>query len=202
VRLRVCGQAHFVTSGNFAGPLEVYLARAIAVAGGTQGSHGEAQRELGGMKPIWETADFVRKLRARMRFGELSRAPLKLLRLELRGDLAACEWMARPPDPWDSDLPSGVGERHASWQALQDSLAVRGLLFSAMPDVSVAVFRVYRQAGGGDLELIISGTVSRREQVAHNIRSLAMRAKLCGFRFRLEGGVLGTLEPQEYAMSS
>src|ERR1700721_552182 len=34
-----------------------------------------------GMKPVWDVADFVRGLRREMRFGELSRAPLKLLRL-------------------------------------------------------------------------------------------------------------------------
>jgi len=41
------------------------------------------------MKQLWEAADFVRNLRRRLRFGELSRAPLKLLRLELRGNQAA-----------------------------------------------------------------------------------------------------------------
>src|ERR1700716_456367 len=83
-----------------------------------------------GMKQLWEIADFVRNLHRRLRFGELSRAPLKLLRLELRGDEAECEWVARPADPWDSFLPPSVGERHASLQALEDSLAVRNLLFS------------------------------------------------------------------------
>ena len=36
------------------------------------------------MRQLWEVADFVRKMRRQMRFGELSRAPLKLLRMELR----------------------------------------------------------------------------------------------------------------------
>ena len=47
------------------------------------------------MKDLWEVGEFVRKIRARMRFGELSRAPLRLLRLELRGDTAQCDWLAR-----------------------------------------------------------------------------------------------------------
>jgi len=91
------------------------------------------------MKQLWEIADFVRNLHRRLRFGELSRAPLKLLRLELRGDEAECEWVARPADPWDAVLPPSVGERHASLQALEDSLAVRSLLFSAIPTLSSAV---------------------------------------------------------------
>jgi hypothetical protein len=153
------------------------------------------------MRQLWEVSDFVRKLRVRMRFGKLSRAPLKLLRFELRGQAAQCEWMARPADPWDAGLAPGVGERNASSQALEDSLAVREMLFAAMPSVSSAVFRVYRAVEGADAELIIVGTVERDEQVAGNIRSLAMRAQLFGFRFWMDNGVLGTLRPRECAMS-
>jgi hypothetical protein len=148
------------------------------------------------MKQLWDAADFVRNLHRRLRFGELTRAPLKLLRLELRGDQAECEWIARPADPWDADLPPSVGERNASLQALEDSLAVRNLLFSAMPAVSSAVFRVYRQVEPEHAELIITGTVTRDEQAADNVCSLAMRAKLCGLRFWLEDGVLGGLQTQ------
>jgi hypothetical protein len=154
------------------------------------------------MKELWEFADLVRSLHRRLRFGELSRAPLKVLRLEWRGDEAECEWMARPADPWDADLPPSVAERNASQQALQDSLAVRNLLFSAMPTVSSAVFRVYRQAEGERAELIITGTVTREDQAAANVCSLAMRAKLCGLRFWLADGVLGTFQPEEWRGSS
>ena len=147
------------------------------------------------MRQLWEASDFLRKLRARMRFGRLSRAPLKLLRFELRGDMAECEWVARPADAWDADLPPSVGEKNASSQALEDSLAVREMLFAAMPGVSSATFRVYRAVQGAEADLIIVGTVERGEQVAENIRSLAMRAQLFGFRFWMDNGVLGTLEP-------
>jgi len=147
------------------------------------------------MRQLWEASDFVRKLREQMRFGELSRAPLKLLRFELRDDVAECEWMARPADPWDADLAPSVGKRNASSQALEDSLAVRKMLFGAIPDISSAVFRVYRAVEGAGAELIIVGTVERHEQVAGNIRSLAMRAQLFGFRFWMDDGVLGTLQP-------
>jgi len=153
------------------------------------------------MKQLWEAGDFLSKLRVRMRFGKLSRAPLKLLRFELRGEAAECEWMARPADAWDSDLPPSVGKRNASSQALEDSIAVREMLFAAMPAVSSAVFRVYRAVQGKEAELIIVGTVERDEQVAGNIRSLAMRAQLFGFRFWMDNGILGTLQPSECATS-
>jgi hypothetical protein len=54
------------------------------------------------MRQLWEVADFVRTVRREMRFGELSRAPLRLLRLELREDAMECDWVARPPDVWDA----------------------------------------------------------------------------------------------------
>ena len=153
------------------------------------------------MRLLWEASDFLHKLLVQMRFGELSRAPLKLLRFELRGEAAECEWMARPADPWDADLPPSVGKRNASSQALEDSLAVREMLFATMPGVSNAVFRVYRAVEGAEAELIIVGTVERDEQVAGNIRSLAMRAQLFGFRFWMDNGVLGTLQSTECDIS-
>ena len=149
------------------------------------------------MKQLWEAADFVRNLHRRLRFGEFSREPLKLLRLELRRDEAECEWIARPADPWDADLPPSMGERNASLQALEDSLAVRSLLFAAVPSVSSAVFRVYRQVEPEHAELIITGTVTRDDQAAANVCSLAMRAQLCGLRFWLADGVLGRFHSEE-----
>jgi hypothetical protein len=149
------------------------------------------------MKQLWEADDFVRNLHRRLRFGELSREPLKLLRLELRRDEAECEWIARPADPWDADLPPSMGERNASLQALEDSLAVRSLLFAAVPSVSSAVFRVYRQIEPEHSELIITGTVTRDDQAAANVCSLAMRAQLCGLRFWLADGVLGRFHSEE-----
>lgn len=161
------------------------------------------------MKALWEASEFIHKLRGRLRFGRLSRAPLKLLRFEVRGEVAECEWMARPADAWDADFPRSFGQRNASAQALEDSLAVREMLFAAMPGVSSAVFRVFRAVEGAEakaetgaeVELIIVGTVERDEQVAGNIRSLAMRAQLFGFRFWMDNGVLGTLQSSECATS-
>jgi hypothetical protein len=140
------------------------------------------------MKELWEAADFVRNLHRRLRFRGLAHVSLNLLRLELRGDQAECEWLARP-DP-------SADERIASVQALEDSLAVRKLLFTAMPSLSNAVLRVYRQVEPEHTELIITGTVTRGEQVTDKVCSPAMRAKLYGLRFWLEDGVLGGLQPQ------
>ncbi|HTD21103.1 MAG TPA: hypothetical protein VK738_00455 [Terriglobales bacterium] len=150
---------------------------------------------------LCKVGDFVRRLRTQLRFGALSRAPLCLLRLELKGVVAECEWVARPPDPWDADLPRAVGEHNASLQALEDAMAVRQLLFYLLPGVESAVFRVYRQSTAEAAELIITGEVTREEP---NLRvlSLAMRAKLCGFHFWLAEGTLETLQPEEYAISN
>ncbi len=136
------------------------------------------------MQQLWEAADFVRNWHRRLRFRKLSRASLKLLRLELRGDQAECEWLASP------------AKRDTSSQILEESLAVRKLLFAAIPSLSSAAFRVYRQVEPKRTELIITGTVTRDEQVADKVCSAAMRARLYGLHFWLEDGVLGGLQPQ------
>jgi hypothetical protein len=143
------------------------------------------------MRALWELADFVRDVRRKMRFGELSRAPLSLLSLEWRGDSARCEWLARPADAWDADLSPSVRDRRVTEQALQDAVAVRDLLFSALPDLVTANLRVYRQ--GDPPELIIAGTVLRDYPALHGIRSVAMRVKLCGLQFQTRDGKLEPL---------
>jgi hypothetical protein len=161
------------------------------------------QSGQGGMvRYLCEIGDFVRRLRIQARFGELSRAPLQLLRLELRGDIAECDWIARPPDRWDSELPSGAGERHASMQALQDAITVRDLLFRALADLRSAEIRVYRKGTNDILELIITGVVTREGSAPKAVRSLAMRAKLVGLRFWLEEGILEDLQGQERGVNS
>jgi hypothetical protein len=124
----------------------------------------------------------------------MSRMPLRLLRLELRHETAVCEWVARANDPWDSDLPIAAPEQ--TLQALQDAMTVREFLFAALPEVRSANFRVYRPAEGEPVELIIAGTVTREDEPLPTVRSLVMRAKLCGLRFSLSDGVFEALSTQ------
>ena len=154
------------------------------------------------MKELLQFGEFVRRVRAHIQFGDLSRAPLGLLRMEWNGQTAECECIARQPDRWDADLPRPLGERHASIQALRDAIAVRGLLFRVFPALLSAEIRVYRQAAGDRLELIVAGHVSRDQRAPAAVRSLAMRAKLLGFHFWLDEGVLEDLQPQELAVNS
>ena len=146
---------------------------------------------------LCEAGDFVRRIRAQLRCGEFSRARLQLLRLEVQTDAAECEWIARPADPWDATLPASMRERNRAQQALADAMKVRDLLFYLFPDVVTANIRVYRE--GGPRELIIAGTVTRDEPFFLGIRSLPMRVKLSGLRFRLDNGKLEPL-PQEGAL--
>jgi hypothetical protein len=152
------------------------------------------------MRPLWEAADFVRRVRRQLRFGQLSRAPLQLLGLELRGDCAECEWMARPPDPWDADLAPGIAQRNQTFQALRDAIAIRELLFDMISEVNTAKLRVYRQSAAS-AELIITGTVTREDKPPLRVSSIVMQAKLCGLHFTLEDGVLGALPMKERNLS-
>jgi len=148
------------------------------------------------MKQLLGAVEFVRSLRWRLRFGELSRSPMKLLKFHLEGEVAECDWAARSHDPWDASLPEKVRRRHASEQALHDAIKVRELLFHALPEVQTAAFRVYREMPRAEPELVIAGIVDRADEIV-NVPSPAMRARLCGLRFWLDDGVLGVLGPEE-----
>jgi hypothetical protein len=153
------------------------------------------------VKQLSEIGHFLRALRIQMRFGKLSRAPLRLLRFEWRGESAACDWLARPADEWDADLPRQVSGGNVSEQALRDAITVRELLFSVLPGVDTASLRVFRQPAGRAHELIITGTVTRGEVVPRKVSSVAMRAKLLRFQFWFEDGILEALQSEECAMS-
>ena len=153
------------------------------------------------MRLLWKFADFGRAVRRRMRFGNLSRAPIKILRVEWQADFIACDWLARAADEWDADLASHVSEENASVQALQDAMAIRQMLFAEWPHVEQAQLRAFRQRTDGRQELIITGTVTRDGEISRHIVSTAMRAKLLGFQFCFEGGSFTALEPEECAMS-
>src|SRR5438552_7701495 len=142
------------------------------------------------IKQLCDIRNVITRLRVQLRFGRLSRAPLRLLRLEWRGDHVDCDWIARLHDEWDRGLPRRLSEGNVTLQALEDAIVVRELLFYALHDISSATFRVYRQVGDEQPDLIITGTVTRPEPVRWNVRSLAMQAKLCGFHFCLDDGKL------------
>jgi hypothetical protein len=153
------------------------------------------------MNPFWGVADFVRGLRRELRFGELSRASLRLLRLELSGDSVACDWMARPADDWDATLRPHQRERNVSEQALRDAMRVRDLAFDALPNIAGATLRVFRPSGGREPpELIIIGLASREAPPVFRVASLTMRAKLYGFQFEMEDGILQVLRGKDNAI--
>ena len=149
------------------------------------------------MRPLWEVADFVRAIRRQMRFGEFSRARLRLLRMELHDDTVQCDWIARLPDAWDDNLPGSMRNQNGSLQALADAITMRNILFDAIPDVESAVLRAFRQPAREPPELIVLGTVSREAPAVHRVSSLVMRAKLYGFCFCYEDGFLRPLQQVE-----
>ncbi len=149
------------------------------------------------MKTILELGEFIRRLRSQMRYGELSRSPLGLLRIEVRDGHAECDWLARMPDVWDSTLPGNRGAQLASEQALRDAIGVSELLFESVPEVKEAQFRAYRQSAREPPDLVITGKLRREAPSVLRVPSLAMRAKLHGFHFWLDDGVLVPLEEQD-----
>ena len=152
--------------------------------------HWESTRGLRLTEQLCKVSHFLCRLRVQMRFGELTRAPLKLVRLEMLGDVVECDWIARSPDPWDVDLPQRMGMRHASLQALRDAIDMRALVFSTFSEIDTAHFRVYRASPGKPREMIVTGCVQRNDNSSRWVHSLAMRAKVLGFRFCLEDEVL------------
>ena len=149
------------------------------------------------MRQLWEVADFLRRMRREMRFGEISRAPLQLLRVELRIDTLECDWITRPPDIWDSSLRRPDQDRNESQQILLDAIAVRNLVFDALPKIDCAVLRAFRQPAREPPEMILLGTVSREVPEIQKVSSLVMRAKLFGFCFSFENGILKALQVGE-----
>jgi hypothetical protein len=144
---------------------------------------------------------FLGGLRIQMRYGELTRAPLHLLRFNILGEIVKCDWLARVPDAWDEDFSQNVRERHASLQALKDAINVRALLFETMPNVETADFRVYRETQDFQREMIIKGCVQRNDHSARSIHSIAMRAKILGFSFEMEGDALSKIAVEDRAYS-
>jgi hypothetical protein len=145
------------------------------------------------MKELLDAAEFLTKVRRRLRFGAFSREPLLLLRFEWRGDSVECEWLMRPGDPWDKDLPAQQAIENQNLQALRDALSLREVIFKAFPAVMSAELRMFRPDALHRLELVMTGSVTRSSETFERVASLAMRARLCGFNFNMEQGELGRM---------
>jgi hypothetical protein len=149
------------------------------------------------MESLCAAGEFVRALRVKLRFGELTRAPLRLLRLQITETDVECDLLARDADRWDAGLSGKVRQRNEAQQALHDAIQVRALLFQTLRGLDRGELRIYRETHSGR-ELIAAGRVERRDRVARNVRSLAMRAKLLGFQFAFEDDVLLRMAPEPY----
>jgi hypothetical protein len=161
----------------------------------SKGSSGLAQQFCG-------VSRFLREFSTQLRFGRLSRSPLRLSRFLVAEDNAECDWIARDQDLWDADLSRDIGRRHASLQALRDAIDIRALLFTNLPQLGKARFQVYRESHNHSRELIIVGNVRGDESSYRKVHSLVMRAKLVGFRFDMDDGFLRRLPREEQFGSS
>jgi hypothetical protein len=142
------------------------------------------------MKSLRNAAEFVRSARKKLRVGEHSREPFKLLRVEWRAECVECDWLMRPADPWDVDLPPRLARENETLQALRDALELRKMIFKSFPSVMKAELRMYRVDADHQLELMMTGSVARTNEVLERVASIVMRAKLCGFQFTLASGAL------------
>ena len=147
------------------------------------------------MNNLLDAADFLRRARRRMRYGELSREPLELLRLEWKRNALECDWLMRPADRWDADLPARMVEENQTLQALRDALRLRNIVFESFPRVDNAELRMFRIGADSLPELVMSGSVVRTNEVFDRVASIAMRARLCGFRFTQGNGSLQRMTP-------
>lgn len=147
------------------------------------------------MSVLLNTSNFVSLTARKMRFGELSREPLTLLRLEWKVDSVECDWLMRSNDPWDICLPHHLARENQALQALRDALDLRESIFRCFPAIAHACLRMFRVDRERQLELVMTGSVSRANDVLHRVPSVAMRAKLCGFSFTLAEGDLKSMVP-------
>jgi hypothetical protein len=145
------------------------------------------------MNELLQAADFLRRTRRKLKQGEHSREPLHLLRIEWKKDSVECDWLMRAPDPWDVDLPEHVARQNQTHQALKDALSLRDAIFDSFPGTTNADLRMYRRDAEQKLELVMTGSVSRSNEVLQRVASVVMRARLCGFNFTLGSSGLESL---------
>jgi hypothetical protein len=146
------------------------------------------------MKEIFEVAGFLDFVRMKMRYGASSREPVQLLHVEWKGDWLKCDWLMRPVDSWDEILPERLRQISRTLQALRDAIHLRKLVFEAFPTVESAELRMFRATDDHRLDLVLTGAVTRDNDVLERIPSLAMRAKMCGFQFTMSEGTFESME--------
>jgi hypothetical protein len=141
------------------------------------------------MKSVIQAGRFLKGARKQLRHGEHSREELKLLRVQWNADAVECDWLMRAPDAWDSSLSPHIVRENQTVQSLKDALGLRNLIFKWFPEANRAELRMFRTDEEGQLELMMTGSVARDNEIYQRIPSIAMRAKLCGFDFNLTQGV-------------
>jgi hypothetical protein len=149
---------------------------------------------------LLELGDLWRKAYLQRRFGRL--LSLQILRVEVSDRSAECECLMRAECTWDRDRPPAERLRNASLQAIEDALALRNLIFFVLPKVKSATVRVYRRAPENQLEPVIIGTVHRNAKAGRRVRSIAMKAKLCGLRFQLSEEGLEVMQTNDWGGGS
>jgi hypothetical protein len=142
------------------------------------------------MKSIFPVAKFVKRANRELRHAELSREAVKLLRIEWRPEFVECDWLMRGADPWDRDIAPHIARENQTVQALRDALTLRNLIFKEFSKVEKAELRMFRINEAQELELMMTGSIARENQVYERVASMVMRAKLCGFEFTLAHGAL------------
>lgn len=145
------------------------------------------------MKDLLDAAEFLKKVRRKLRFGAFSRESLLLLRFEWKGDSVECDWLMRAADQWDKDLPVHLARENQTLQSLRDAMSLREVIFKSFPAVMNAELRMFRADSAHRLEMVMTGSVSRSNETFERVASVAMRARLFGFRFTVEQGELGRL---------
>lgn len=148
------------------------------------------------MTGVLHVAEFLRRASFELRFGEWSRVPLKLQRIEVRETEAWCDWLARPNDEWDSYIPQHASAKNFTRQTLEDAIKVRSMLFSVLREVQTAELQAFRTLPGDCRELVLTGTVFRDDKLPMRDTSLTMQAKLLGFHFTVADGSLIRLGDQ------
>lgn len=139
---------------------------------------------------FFRVRQFLERIRKDLRFGEYSREDLKLLRIQWTSGKVECDWLMRRPDAWDRDIPAHAAKENQTLQALRDALDLRNAIFRSFPDANTAELRMFDCGQTGEFELVMSGSLTRENEIYHRIPSVAMRARLCGFQFTLAEGVL------------